>query len=213
MPRVEAEAALARLLAATDGVDLCVIADDDGEGGAEAERHGWRVFDEVGEARIERETSRAGPFWSYRSLSADPLDYDRVRVELERDHGYGTSYSDAQWLAATSGHRYPDALARIAGGFELVHNPASVICSVAPGYMFGAKKTVAGSRISGQRVLYTHGALLREASEGFLMTECPSWPADAALRFDQGLADAVECAVAEGQGMERSEGAAARGIE
>lgn len=177
------ELELARSLVTVEGVELCVAVD-----GA-----GWRVVGDDGEARIDRQRTGQQAIWTYRPLSGDPIDYERVRVALEDERGSAAGYDSAAWLAATADHYYPDALSRIAGGFELVDNSASVICSVGPGHMFGARKTAAGSRISGQRVLYTHGALDRPSSEGFLMTECPSWRPAAALRFDQGLVEAIEC--------------------
>ena len=46
--------------------------------------------------------------------------------------------------------------------FDLVENPASILCSTAPGWMFGARKTDRASRLTGGRLRWTHGALGRD---------------------------------------------------
>ena len=80
-------------------------------------------------------------------------------------------------FAATTDDLYPDPFHRIASSFAQVENPASVVCSVARGYMFGARVTAMGSRLSVGRLKWTHGALDHDASLGFLMSDVPSWRA------------------------------------
>ena len=85
-------------------------------------------------------------------------------------------------------HRYPDALHRLAASFELVNNPASVTCSVAPGSLYGARRTALAARLSIGHLRRTHGALDRTATLGFLMSDLPGWKAPKAVPFDAALA-------------------------
>lgn len=169
----------ARAAAAAAGVDLCVARDP----------AGWRVVSSRGEALVSREGAGENALWAYRPLSGDPLEYRPVLASLRRDSGAarGEWFSDRAWFDASSRHRYPDALYRLARGFELVENPASGICSVGPGHMFGAALTETTAALTIGRLQWTHGALHRDASVGFLMTDVPGWPLPPALRFDQAL--------------------------
>ena len=63
-----------------------------------------------------------------------------------------------------------------------------MVCSVARGYMFGARITAMGSRVSVGRLKWTHGALEHDASLGFLMSDVPSWRPLGPVRFDHALA-------------------------
>ncbi len=69
----------------------------------------------------------------------------------------------------------------------MVTNPASVICSIAPGYMYGLKKTETAARISKGRLRWTHGALYWEASAGFLLTDSPEALPSAPIRIAEAL--------------------------
>jgi hypothetical protein len=126
--------------------------------------------------------------WSYRVVDGDPLGLLPLlrRLGAEGD-GAGSWLADATWLAETAGGEYPDPLYRIARGFELVANRASVICSLSEGYLFGAGRAYAASRVTTGRVRWTHGALERQASLGFLMSDVPGWRPEGAVRFDQAL--------------------------
>ncbi len=167
------EAAVAGVLASVDGVDLCVA--PVGEG--------WRVASARGDARIARRNGVRGDEYAYRPLSGDPLGYG----ELGDGGEPGAFAPDAWWLEATASAPYPDALYRVVQGFELVENPASIICSVAEGHMYGSAYTVLGSRISTGRLRWTHGALSSEASLGFVISDAPDWQAPERVRFDQAL--------------------------
>jgi len=164
------EPKVARIAAAVDGVDLCVRR---GSGG-------WVVVDAAGEASFARRERPQGSEWSYRPVSSDPLEYGELTDGAWRD--------DRWWLQATADRRYPDALYRLKRSFELVHNPASVLCSTGSGQMFGARKTERASRLTGGRLRWTHGALERDATLGFLMSDDPRLPLSGPVRFDEALA-------------------------
>ena len=168
------ELAVAEVLAQVEGVDLCVAAAGDG----------WRIFSERGDARVRRRLEAGGERYAYLPLTGDPLGYADYAAGASAD-GWR---SDAWWFAATRDAYFPDALYRIARGFELVRSPASVICSTAPGYLYGAAYTVLGSRLSTGRLRWTHGALEHVASRGFVMSDTPGWRATDGVRFDQALA-------------------------
>ncbi|MCP3963902.1 MAG: alkaline phosphatase family protein [bacterium] len=170
------EVNVARILADVEGVNLCATIDGDG----------WRLITEDGDARLLRRSDEDGDSFSYQPLTGDPLGYAAL-IDENPDSEEPTWHSDAWWLEATSDAIYPDALFRTVQGFELVANPASVICGTAEGYMYGAAYTVLGSRISTGRLRWTHGSMHREASLGFVMTDAPGWRAPAIVRFDHAL--------------------------
>jgi len=165
-----------KLLAAassTAGVELCVRQDGDG----------WIVAGPSGRARIAREGTR----WSYSALAGDPLGYLPI-VERLRTLSGETSFEDRAWFEATLDAEYPDALHRIAGAFAIVANPASVLCSTAPGHVFGAAAASAGARLSRGPIRWSHGSLRRSDSLGFLVTDLPGLETGAGLRVDDALA-------------------------
>ncbi|MEM7349493.1 MAG: hypothetical protein AAF657_01720 [Acidobacteriota bacterium] len=172
---------VARTLAAVEGIDHCVA--DDTEG--------WRIEAATGSAQVLRRQVGDEVQFAYRPLTGDPLEYADLEAEATRQDaapGDGDAWrSDAWWLERTGEAAYPDALYRIARGFDLVENPASLICSNSDGYMYGAAYTVFGSRISTGKLRWTHGALGREASQGFVMSDASGWQAPEAARFDQAL--------------------------
>jgi len=161
---------------ATPGVELCVRPDGDG----------WEVAGHAGRARIARDGSR----WSYTVVEGDPLDYQPVVERMRRDAGDGEAswFEDRAWFTTTLDADFPDALHRIAGGFALVANPASVLCSTAPGHVFGAAAATAGARMSRGPIRWSHGSLRREDTLGFLVTDVPGIEAAPAIRADDALA-------------------------
>ena len=169
-PGLEEEAAAA--IARAEGVDLCVSRVPEG----------FRVESIRGRALIHRFPSDP-PRWRYEWSGVDPL---WLGPDLHLRLSNGGWVNDAAMFAATTEHLYPDPFHRIASAFE-VENPASIVCSVASGYMFGAKLTAFGSRVSVGRLEWTHGALERDASLGFLMSDVPSWRAIGPVRFDHAL--------------------------
>lgn len=173
------EAEVAALLGRTPGVDLCVYREDGG----------WAVDGAPGLARIHRREVGGTDEWRYEPVGGDPLGYLGFLAALRRRTGRPEAvwFADRLWFEATAEATFPDALYRIAQSFTLIDNPASVICSVAPGHMFGARKTEQGARLKGQRLAWTHGALEREATLGFLLADVPGWRAPRVARFDGSL--------------------------
>lgn len=170
------EVEVASAISAVDGVDLCVAAVEDDL---------WRVESERGRADIRRRSVDGEEQWSYEMQDGDPLRLGDVLDILGAESG--AWLSDQQWLNATLTAYYPDPLYRIAQGFDLVENPASVICSVAEGHMYGAAMTSIASRLSVGPLRWTHGALHRQASLGFLMSDVPGWEPPEAARFNRAL--------------------------
>jgi hypothetical protein len=181
------EAETAAVLARVAGVDLCASRDGDGR---------WIVTDRHGRALIT--SLPDGPWpdgpilgrparrWSYHAETGDPLDYAPVVERLQRAGADGP-FAEALLFSETVEERYPDALFRLATAFELVQNPASILCSVADGHLYGSKSAGFGARFSVGRLEWTHGALTRDASLGFLMTDYPGWTPAGAVRFDTAL--------------------------
>jgi hypothetical protein len=95
--------------------------------------------------------------------------------------------SDAALFTVTVRGEYPDPLRRLAQAFELVENPASVVCSVAAGHMYGAKRTEMLARVAKGPLRWTHGALTSDASLGFLLSDAPGWSPPAAVRASDAL--------------------------
>ncbi len=178
----EDRAALAEAISEVEGVDLCVY----------SEAAGWEIASGRGQARIERRGDDGA--FSYRPRTGDPLELDPIAERLRRRAGEPGRefFPDAWWLEESLTETYPDAPFRIAQGFELVENPASVLCSLAPGYMFGLVRTELAARLTHGRLRWTHGALYREPSLGFITTDDPDWSPPAAVRFSQALLPFLE---------------------
>lgn len=173
--RPESAEEVASRLAQVPGVDLCV----------HPAGEGWAIESDRGRAEIYVADER----WAYEPVSGDPLDYASVVEELSRRAGSesGAGFPDAWWLEATGAHHYPDALYRLVRAFDLVENPASVLCSLEPGYMYGLGTTALGARIANGPLRWTHGALFREASWGFVLSDDPRWRRQGPVRFNQAL--------------------------
>ncbi|MCP4202397.1 MAG: hypothetical protein GY769_10755 [bacterium] len=153
---------LAEVLTSVEGVGLCAY---------RAAGELW-VVSASGLATI----GNRGREWAYLPRTGDPLGYRSVTARLRAvtgESGEPGWFSDSEWFEATKDEFYPDALRRIARGFELVENPATVICSADPGYMYGARKTERAARLAGGKLRWTHGALHWEATAGFLLTDVP----------------------------------------
>ena len=166
------------------GVDLCVITD----------QKGWKVISGRGNALIRRQTRQGETFWSYLPVTGDPLTYTPIVKKLRHraDDSREKWFPVQWWSQATKDAFYPDALYRLARSFDLVLNPASMVCSISPGYMFGALKTEYIAIPTIGRLRWTHGALHRDTSPGFLMTDIPGWNAPDKVRFNQALAPLAE---------------------
>lgn len=188
------EAAVQEVVTAVEGVDLCVrrIAGTDE----------LVVASRAGRARVVRARAGEEISWSYRPEGGDPLGYGPVAERLAAAAGgpaEGFFPSDA-WFEATWNHVYPDALHRLFRAFDLVANPASLVCSAAPGFMFGARGTERTARLTMGRLRWTHGALHAGASNGFLLTDDPGWGEPPAVRFDRALAPFAPAADVGGAG-------------
>lgn len=167
--RVAADAVTGR-----EGVDLCAWRSEDG----------WMVSGERGEARIERRGAGGATRWRYTPARGDPLGLVPSIEDLADGDGWVV---DRALLAATALAEYPDPLRRIAQAFELVENAASVVCSVADGHMYGARRTEVLARLAKGPLRWTHGALSAGASLGFLLSDAPGWSAPAAVRASDAL--------------------------
>jgi hypothetical protein len=174
----EAEAA-AKVMVSTEGVDLCVTRGNDG----------WHVQNANGSATLRRREDEGQLYWSYQPRDSDPLSYSPVIAQLRERAGDSTAefFPDAWWFEASKHLTYPDALYRLAHGFELAENSASVLCSISPGYMFGARTTEYMAVPTVGALRWTHGTLHRNASLGFLMTDIPGWDLPDAVRYNQAL--------------------------
>lgn len=178
-PEDEGRAATAAVSAA--GVDLCVYATDGG----------WSVVSSEGSGRIRRHpgvttaAGAGGPEWAYTVHGEDPLELPPPLADRMADGDVWIP--DLDLFRATADGHYPDPFHRIAAAFELVENPASVVCSVAPGHMYGARTTELTARFTKGRLRWTHGALYREASLGFLMTDALEWQPNSPVRAARAL--------------------------
>ncbi len=173
---------VARLLAGVAGIDLCIYKSE----------QGWTITSVRGQASFQRRSTRQGTEWRYESVEgADPLGVAEM-VSKAAPPGEAVWLSDSQWFDATALGPYPDALYRLAGSFELVVNPASILCSLSPGHMYGPRKAEILARIGKGRLRWTHGALEREATLGFLMSDAPNWRPPVAARFDSALIPFLE---------------------
>lgn len=179
-PRSAAQ--VSRVIAEVPGVEVCVNRRQSGD-------PSWLVVSADGEALIQKRQTRLGQaLWSYEARTGDPLGYRPVVERLRQQSGQPdtTWFADREWFSATEESQYPDALYRLATGFEKVQNPASVLCSLGHDYMHGSAMTVAAARMTVGRVKWTHGALHRDASLGFLMTDWPGFKQQF-VRFDEAL--------------------------
>jgi hypothetical protein len=156
----EARAALARGLAALKGVDVVVFADGDAV----------VVESSRGHARVEWTPDAAR--YRYVPARGDPLELKDIvaALKFEKKLDKNGWAGDADWLAATAEHRYPDALHRLRGwATNHVRNRAEVVASLEPGFH-------QGSRAFDLLVtmLSTHGSFDRGQSLGFAMsTDAP----------------------------------------
>lgn len=170
---------VARLVASVPGIDLCVVPRDDDV----------LIVSTLGDATIRRRSEQSETLWSYEPVNGDPLHYAPLVADLRLRAGADTPwFPDSWWFEATKHHQFPDAMHRLARAFDLMTNPASLACSVSPGYMFGARLTEYVAALTIGPLRWTHGALHRAASLGFILTDLPGWPAADAVRFDRALA-------------------------
>ncbi len=173
------EHAVATLVTSVPGVDICVT----------QAQNGWHLHSARGEALIRKRQRGDETLWSYTKLSGDPLSYDSVLQQLRAEINDKDEiwFTDKKWFNASKHHFYPDAVYRLANAFSLVTNPTSVACSVTPNYMFGALKTEYIAIPTIGKLRWTHGALHRDASLGFMMSDLPEWHAPDLVRYNHAL--------------------------
>jgi hypothetical protein len=161
-------AELAETLRGLEGVDFSVYPEDE-EGVAAV------VAGPSGRARVERRERDGETFYRYEQLDGDPLGLNEISRALGAEgrldaEGFAR---DADWLARTWGHAYPDALANVHGSVfsPRVRHTADVLVSLKDGYYYGATSF---SRMV--RLLATHGNALRSSSHAFLMSTHRAFP-------------------------------------
>ena len=160
-------AELAECLRELEGVDFSVYRE---EGGRAAVVEGAS-----GRARIERRERVGETFYRYEQLDGDPLGLNDTARALSAEgrldiDGFAR---DADWLARTWGHTYPDAPANVYNSVftPRVRHTADVLVSLKDGYYYGATSF---SRMV--RLLATHGNALRSSSHAFLMSTHRTFP-------------------------------------
>jgi hypothetical protein len=174
---------VSRVLVETEGVDVCGYRVDD---------HFW-VENREGGAFIVRQGSGEDLQWSYEPADGDPLKLQSLLTPLPvRDQDGHGWVGDRELFEASLDSEYPDPFYRLQSAFELVINPASIVCSLEPGYMFGSPRTAMMAKIGKGKLRWTHGALSRQASLGFLMSDSSDWKPPPAARFDEGLVPFVD---------------------
>lgn len=167
---------VAEALAGAEGVDLCAYRRD----------ASWAVVSSRGKAVFRRRTGPEGLHWTYVPETGDPLGYVPLIHRFQRETGREDAWlPDAAWFEMTIDGSYPDAFHRLTQAFELVENPASIVCSLCPGYMYGAPKTKNLSGLSGGKLQWTHGGLHHDATMAFLMSDVDEWDPPDAVRFDE----------------------------
>ncbi|HEY0170633.1 MAG TPA: alkaline phosphatase family protein [Pyrinomonadaceae bacterium] len=161
-------AELAETLRGLEGVDFSVYPEDE-EGGAAV------VAGPSGRARVERRERGGETFYRYEQLDGDPLGLVETARALCAEGRFDADgfARDADWLARTWGHTYPDALANVHGSVfsPRVRHTADVLVSLKDGYYYGATSF---SRMV--RLLATHGNALRASSHAFLMSTHRAFP-------------------------------------
>ena len=174
----ENKARVAETLATVEGVDLCAYELEEG----------WRVESHRGSATLLQKELEDRVWWSYQPHHGDPLEFLDLMATMEQEGVARQGWlPDEACFEATFDAENPDPFYRIGHAFELVTNPASVICSVGRGYMYGAPHTSVLAQFGKGRLRWTHGALNREATLGFLFSDVEGWDAPKAVRFDQAI--------------------------
>lgn len=143
-----------------EGVELAVFRDEQGV---------VTVVSRDGQARVRRD----GELFRYEPLFGDPL---ALRPIMEKMQAAGVLRSDgaardADWLAATSDHIFPDPLARLENADRLFRHPPDVYVSLAPGYYAGS---VDFNKFIG--VSAAHGGLRDTGTCGFIMSTAGPLP-------------------------------------
>jgi hypothetical protein len=165
---------MANIIRKVDGMDLVFWHNDN-------ER---KVFIHSTDGKQAYFEYRGKKLYRYVNVSGDPLNYLPTLNKLGYDSK--TWLKDKTWKQITHDHHYPDAGYRLFDGFfHLVKNNAGIMFSLKGNYQFGSTAAYVGtfSRI-GQRG--THGALFKQASYAFAMTNMhQSKNPPSFLRYDE----------------------------
>jgi hypothetical protein len=160
-------AEVADALGGLEGVDFSVYRE---EGGVAAVVKGA-----CGSARILQASRGGETFYRYEQLDGDPLELSEEVHALSAEGRLDEAgfACDADWLARTWGHTYPDALANLYGSVysPRVRHTADVLISLRDGYYYGA--TPFSHMV---RLLATHGNALRASSTAFVMSTHRPFP-------------------------------------
>lgn len=196
--QAEEEERAARVLTSAEGVELCALRDR--TRGEDA----FRVVGKEGVGYFERRDRRGTLEWSYRVEGQDPLGYLDGDADLPAgffgDPSSARWLPDREWFEATVDARFPDGLHRLSRAFDLVDNPASLVCSVDDEHMYGAALTNSLGRTFMGKLRWTHGGLQRKDSLAFLLTDHPAFKERDALRFDTFLVPFLDGIAAADQG-------------
>ncbi len=135
-----------------------------------------------------RQSPAAGIF-SYEWHDTDPLDLAPImkRLGTPAQDASPPWFPDSRWFEATQLSDYPDPLYRLYHSFEIAKNSASLLCSLEAGYAFGATGLEWLSWLAHGDMRWTHGALTKADSVGFIMTNGPDWRPRKAVRFNEAL--------------------------
>ncbi|MEM1244843.1 MAG: hypothetical protein AAGK22_00660 [Acidobacteriota bacterium] len=147
-----------RALGRVAGVGLCAAPEG---------TDGFLLVDPEGEARLERRSNAGRIEWRYTPDGGDPL------LWLAAGLSANAWTEDSVVFESTVSGARPDGPRRVAEAFELVRNPATIVCSTAPGFMYGAALTEFSGRVGVGRLRWTHGALERDDTLGFVATDLP----------------------------------------
>ncbi len=171
---------VAQRLAGVEGTRFCVSREDETV----------HVYGRQGEGTIRRK-ARGGEEarFAYTWTGIDPLDLEPVLDELQSaaPDADPDFFSDSAWFDATWKTDTPDALYRLYRSFDAVENPASLLCSLESGYAFGATGLAWVSWLAHGDFRWTHGALTRTGSVGFISSNAPEWRPGPAVRFNEAL--------------------------
>ena len=171
---------VARRLAGIAGIQFCAARD-----GETVQVYGPRGTGEI-RRRVE---GSGGAHFAYTSTGVDPLGLETTAARLRGASSDAASviFPDARWFEATWESENPDALYRLHRSFDAVENPASLLCSAERGYAFGATGLAWVSWLAHGDFRWTHGALTRTGSVGFILSNDANWRPGPAVRFNEAL--------------------------
>jgi hypothetical protein len=154
--------AVARLLAAVDGVELVSATTLDGQ---------YRIRNASVSAYIDHMVDGEAERFRYDATPGDPLGYAGVVAQMRADAVLDAAgFADAAtWTRYTSTHEYPAAVERIVRGHSSVAlNQAPILASIRDGFHVGLGAVSVANRL--RPLGGTHGGLGSSSSLGVVMT-------------------------------------------